>query len=143
MNSFWDQNPNLGKQLSLNNIEMQDPLKNSGQNYRRKSCIFCTYFSHLSKILKLQEKKQIELELAIKAKGFIYKSRQLEMIKNTDAEITSYVKEHHSQELMEEVLWEKGKKNAKWEKECKSTEVREKDEFEKKVEWFKTTKSLK
>ena len=116
MNSFWDQNPNLGKQLSLNNIEMQDPLKNSGQNYRRKSCIFRTYFSHLSKILKLQEKKQIELELAIKAKGFIYKSRQLEMIKNTDAEITSYVKEHHSQELMEEVLWEKGKKNANQQK---------------------------
>ena len=135
MNSFWDQNPILGKQFSLNNIETQGPLKNSERNYRRKSCIFRTYFSQLSKILKLQEKKQIELELANEAKGFIYKSRQLEMIKNTDAEITSYVKEHHSQELMEEVLWQ-------WEKECKLTEVREKDEFEKKVEWFKTTKSL-
>ena len=85
--------------------------------------------------MKLQEKKQIELELTNEATGFIYKSRQLETIKNTDAEITSYVKEHHSQELMEEVLWQ-------WEKECKLTEVREKDEFEKKVEWFKTTKPL-
>ena len=56
--------------------------------------------------------------------------RQLETIKNTDAEITNYVPEHHSKELTKKLL-------RHWEKEYKSTEARAKHEFEKKVEWFK------
>ena len=38
--------------------------------------------------------------------------------------------EHHSKELTEKLL-------KHWEQECTSTEARAKDEFEKKVEWFK------
>ena len=38
--------------------------------------------------------------------------------------------EHHSKELTEKFL-------KHWEQECKSTETRVKNEFEKKVEWFK------
>ena len=38
--------------------------------------------------------------------------------------------EHHSKELTEKLL-------KHWEQECKSTEDSAKDEFEKKVEWFK------
>ena len=41
-----------------------------------------------------------------------------------------YVAEHHSKELTEKLL-------KYWEQECKSTETRAKDEFEKKVEWLK------
>ena len=37
---------------------------------------------------------------------------------------------HHSKGLTEKLLKD-------WEQECKSTEVGAKDEFEKKVEWFK------
>ena len=47
-----------------------------------------------------------------------------------DTEITNYVAEHHSKELTEKLL-------KHCEQECKSTEARAKDEFEKKVEWFK------
>ena len=60
----------------------------------------------------------------------IYKKRQLETIKSIDTEITNYVAEHHSKELTEKLL-------KHWEQECTSTEARAKDEFEKKVEWFK------
>ena len=60
----------------------------------------------------------------------IYKKRQLETIKSIDTEITNYVAEHHSKELTEKLL-------KHWEQECKSTEARAKDEFEKKAEWFK------
>ena len=60
----------------------------------------------------------------------IYKKRQLETIKNIDTEITNYVAEHHSKELTEKLL-------KHWEQKCTSTEARGKDEFEKKVEWFK------
>ena len=60
----------------------------------------------------------------------IYKKRQLETIKNVDTEITNYVAEHHSKELTEKLL-------KYWEQECASTEARAKDDFEKKVEWFK------
>ena len=60
----------------------------------------------------------------------IYKKRQLNTIKNIDTEITNYVAEHHSKELTEKLL-------KHWEQECTSTEARAKDEFEKKVEWFK------
>ena len=38
--------------------------------------------------------------------------------------------EHHSKDLAEKLL-------EHWEQECKSTEPRAKDEFGKKVEWFK------
>ena len=47
-----------------------------------------------------------------------------------------YVAEHHSKELTEKLL-------KYWEQECKSTETRAKDEFEKKVEWLKKTGWLK
>ena len=60
----------------------------------------------------------------------IYEKRQLETIKNVDTEITNYVAEHHSKELTEKLL-------KYWEQECASTEARAKDDFEKKVEWFK------
>ena len=38
--------------------------------------------------------------------------------------------EHHSQELTDKLL-------RYWEQECKSTEARAKEDFVKKVEWFK------
>ena len=60
----------------------------------------------------------------------IYKKKQLETIKNIDTEITNYVAEYHSKEFTEKLL-------KHWEQKCKLTEARAKDEFEKKVEWFK------
>ena len=51
-------------------------------------------------------------------------------MKNIDTEITNYVVEHHFKELTERLL-------RLWEQECKSTEARAKDEFEKKGQWFK------
>ena len=53
----------------------------------------------------------------------IYNRRQLE---------TKYVAEHHSKDLTEQIL-------RHWAQECKSTEARAKNDFEKKVEWFKET----
>ena len=43
---------------------------------------------------------------------------------------TNYLAEHHSKEFTEKLLKHQ-------EQECKSTEARAKDKFEKKVEWFK------
>ena len=60
----------------------------------------------------------------------IYKRRQLETVKNIDAEIAHHVAEPHAKELTENLL-------KHWEQECKSPEARAKDEFEKEVEWFK------
>ena len=60
----------------------------------------------------------------------IYKRRQLETVKNIDAEIAHHVAEPHAKELTENLL-------KHWEQECKSPEARAKDEFEKKVQWFK------
>ena len=45
------------------------------------------------------------------------------------------MEEHHSKELREE-LWRH------WQQECKSTEARTKDEYEKKVEWFKENRMV-
>ena len=60
----------------------------------------------------------------------IYKKRQRKTINNIDTEITNHVAAHRSKDLTEKLLKD-------WEQECKSTEVGAKDEFEKKVEWFK------
>ena len=90
------------------------------------------------RLCERKEKKQIELKLAkekVKAQlklQDIYNRRQLETIKNNDVEITKYVAEHHSKDLTEQVL-------RHWAQECKSTEARAKNDFEKKVEWFKET----
>ena len=80
-----------------------------------------------------EEEKQIKLELVkekVKAQlkvQDIYKKRQRETVKNIDTEITNYSAEYHSKELTERLL-------KYCEQECKSTEARAKDEFEKKVE---------
>ena len=82
------------------------------------------------------KKKQIKLGLAkekVKARSKlqnIYKKRQLETIKDINTEVSNHVAEHHSKKLTEKLL-------KHWEQERNSTEARPKDEFEKKVEWFK------
>ena len=60
----------------------------------------------------------------------IYTKRQLETMKNIYAEITNFVAEHHNKKLREKLL-------RHCEQESKSTEARAKDNFEKKLEWFK------
>ena len=81
--------------------------------------------------MKTKKKKQIKLELAkVKVKAQlklqdIYKRRQLEIIKNMNAEITNYVAEPHPKELTEKL-------SRQWE-ECKSTEAR----MSLKVKWLK------
>ena len=81
--------------------------------------------------MKAKKKKQIKLELAkVKVKAQlklqdIYKRRQLEIIKNMNAEITNYVAEPHPKELTEKL-------SRHWE-ECKSTEAR----MSLKVKWLK------
>ena len=75
---------------------MQDQMKYSVKNYKRKSQRFCANFSVI-KDYESQEENQIKLELVkekVKAQlklQDIYKKRQLETIKYTDAEYTNYV----------------------------------------------------
>ena len=51
-------------------------------------------------------------------------------MKNIYAEITNFVAEYHDKKLTEKLL-------RHCEQESKSTEARAKDNFEKKLEWFK------
>ena len=136
MNSFWDQKLKARKAVSFKqyrNTRLNEIFSEELQNEKPK---FPRKFLPVIKDCESEEEKQIKLELAkekVKAQlklQDIYKKRQLETIKNIDTEITNYVAEHHSKELTEKLL-------KHWEQECTSTKARAKDEFEKKVEWFK------
>ena len=136
MNSFWDQKLKARKAVFFKQYRNTRLNEIFSEELQKEKPEFPRKFLPVIKDYESEEEKQIKLELAkekVKAQlklQDIYKKRQLETIKNIDTEITNYVAEHHSKELTEKLL-------KHWEQECKSTEARAKDEFEKKVEWFK------
>ena len=74
-------------------------------------------------LVKVQVKSELKLQ-------DIYKKRKLETMKNIYTETTNCVAKHHYKKLTEKLL-------RHCEQESKSTEARAKDNFEKKLEWFK------
>ena len=131
MNSFWDQELKARKAVffkqyrnAILNGTFNEELHKEKLEIRRR-------FLPAIKEYENEEKKQIKLELAkVKVKAQlklqdIYKRRQLEIIKNMNAEITNYVAEPHPKELTEKL-------SRHWE-ECKSTEAR----MSLKVKWLK------
>lgn len=87
MNSFWYQKHKAWKAVFFNQIEIENSLKYSVKNYKRKRQTFHANFSQLS---DYEKEEEIKLEL-VKDKGKvqlklqdIYSRKQLETIKKID-----------------------------------------------------------